>query len=225
MTGIVIGFSGKIASGKSSISEVTADALNLPRVGFGDYVRHVVDYMGLDPTDRELLQQQGHLLAKYPKPFCAKVLAQSNYQPGQPLVIDGIRHKHILDELRSQVEPAKLMLVYVNTEDSTIESRLRQQGYSHSRIETMEQDPTENQVPNVLRKLADLEVDNSQPRSPEQIRNEFVPKIKDCLENVVNRPDWINGRSGPRPVFGGSKGLFQMSDDFDEPLNDFAEYM
>ncbi|MEZ0368259.1 MAG: DUF2281 domain-containing protein [Candidatus Sericytochromatia bacterium] len=29
----------------------------------------------------------------------------------------------------------------------------------------------------------------------------------------------------PRPCFGSARGLISMSDDFDEPLEDFAEYM
>jgi antitoxin (DNA-binding transcriptional repressor) of toxin-antitoxin stability system len=29
----------------------------------------------------------------------------------------------------------------------------------------------------------------------------------------------------PRPQFGSAKGLIVISDDFDEPLEDFAEYM
>jgi antitoxin (DNA-binding transcriptional repressor) of toxin-antitoxin stability system len=29
----------------------------------------------------------------------------------------------------------------------------------------------------------------------------------------------------PRPQFGSAKGLISISDDFDEPLEDFAEYM
>jgi antitoxin (DNA-binding transcriptional repressor) of toxin-antitoxin stability system len=32
-------------------------------------------------------------------------------------------------------------------------------------------------------------------------------------------------RAKPRPQFGSAKGLISMSDDFDEPLDDFAEYM
>ncbi|MGK7881026.1 MAG: type II toxin-antitoxin system Phd/YefM family antitoxin [Crocosphaera sp.] len=28
----------------------------------------------------------------------------------------------------------------------------------------------------------------------------------------------------PKPKFGSAKGLIEMSDDFDEPLNDFDEY-
>ena len=29
----------------------------------------------------------------------------------------------------------------------------------------------------------------------------------------------------PRPKFGSAKGLIEMSDDFDEPLEDFQDYM
>jgi antitoxin (DNA-binding transcriptional repressor) of toxin-antitoxin stability system len=32
-------------------------------------------------------------------------------------------------------------------------------------------------------------------------------------------------RTKPRPQFGSAKGLISISDDFDEPLEDFAEYM
>lgn len=32
-------------------------------------------------------------------------------------------------------------------------------------------------------------------------------------------------RAKPRPQFGSAKGLISISDDFDEPLEDFAEYM
>ncbi len=29
----------------------------------------------------------------------------------------------------------------------------------------------------------------------------------------------------PKPIFGSAKGLIEMSEDFDEPLEDFTEYM
>ncbi len=31
-------------------------------------------------------------------------------------------------------------------------------------------------------------------------------------------------RHEPSPVFGSAKGLFRMADDFDAPLDDFADY-
>ena len=33
------------------------------------------------------------------------------------------------------------------------------------------------------------------------------------------------GKPKPKPVFGSGKGMFIMSPDFDEPLEDFKEYM
>jgi hypothetical protein len=35
----------------------------------------------------------------------------------------------------------------------------------------------------------------------------------------------IYSSSKPRPKFGSAKGLIEMSDDFDEPLEDFKDYM
>nr|VFJ74320.1 MAG: Antitoxin component of toxin-antitoxin stability system, DNA-binding transcriptional repressor [Candidatus Kentron sp. FW] len=37
---------------------------------------------------------------------------------------------------------------------------------------------------------------------------------------IISLPD-----KGLLPKFGSVKGLFEMSDDFDEPLEDFGEYM
>jgi len=33
------------------------------------------------------------------------------------------------------------------------------------------------------------------------------------------------GKNKPKPQFGSAKGMITMSDDFDEPLEDFDEYM
>ena len=33
------------------------------------------------------------------------------------------------------------------------------------------------------------------------------------------------GKPKPKPVFGSGKGMFIMAPDFDEPLEDFKEYM
>ena len=32
-------------------------------------------------------------------------------------------------------------------------------------------------------------------------------------------------KSKPKPIFGSAKGLIRVADDFDDPLDDFAEYM
>ncbi len=32
-------------------------------------------------------------------------------------------------------------------------------------------------------------------------------------------------KTKPKPIFGSAKGLIKISDDFDEPIDDFTEYM
>jgi len=50
----------------------------------------------------------------------------------------------------------------------------------------------------------------------------FPVKRTDSPENPINNPA---SSAKAIPVFGCMKGQIQMSDDFDEPLEDFKEYM
>jgi antitoxin (DNA-binding transcriptional repressor) of toxin-antitoxin stability system len=54
------------------------------------------------------------------------------------------------------------------------------------------------------------------------LRGEDVSIMKDELSIVKLIPATSVKR---RPQFGSAKGLITMSDDFDEPLEDFKEYM
>jgi antitoxin (DNA-binding transcriptional repressor) of toxin-antitoxin stability system len=54
------------------------------------------------------------------------------------------------------------------------------------------------------------------------INGEEVVIAKDAQHVVKLVPI---ARSKPRPQFGSAKGLISISDDFDQPLEDFAEYM
>jgi antitoxin (DNA-binding transcriptional repressor) of toxin-antitoxin stability system len=62
-------------------------------------------------------------------------------------------------------------------------------------------------------------------------------KLAELIESAFSGEDVIITRSDgasfkivlmmkeePRPKFGSAKGLIEMSDDFDEPLDDFKEY-
>lgn len=175
----VLGFSGRIASGKTMLSATVADALGVPRVSFGDYVRHLADYMGLDANERSVLQNIGRLLAEHPKEFCAKVLAQADYQAGQPLVVDGIRHMEIAEEIRVQVAPAKLKLIYVEAKETTIKARLSQERKHHDGIRLLELDPTEAQVTTTLRGLADISIRTDDGCSLEDTVDEVVRWLRD----------------------------------------------
>lgn len=178
MQNVVLGFSGRIASGKSAVSKAVADQLGIQRVSFGDYVRKVAHYMGLDEKDRQVLQDIGKLYAEHPREFCGKLLEQAGYTPGQALVIDGIRHERIANELRVQVAQAELILIYVEADEATIESRLSAGNSSERNIHRIENDPTEAEVLTTLPLLADHKVKSDDGRTTEDVAKEIVEWIR-----------------------------------------------
>ncbi len=181
MKTVVLGFAGRIASGKTTISKASANALGLPWVSFGDYVRHITKYIGLDTNDRVVLQDVGNFLIKYPQAFCAKVLEQAPYRPGAGLVIDGIRHKEVVDELRYLVTPTPFILIYISAENSTVVHRLREAGKNEYDVNFVEQDPTEFQVRNTLANLADIRINNDF-RPLEDVIDELFQSLKTYTE-------------------------------------------
>jgi cytidylate kinase len=163
MVGVVVGIVGKIRSGKSSLSRSLADELKWPFVSFGDQVRSVAHQRGLD-NSREVLQEVGeNLVETEPRKFCEAVLAQADWQPGQSLIVDGIRHLKIVEILRDFVRPSVLRLIYVKTADDVRESRLATEICGRQDLERIEHHSTEEQVGTILPGLVDLTVDGEKP--------------------------------------------------------------
>ena len=173
---LVVAFAGRMGSGKSTLSMGIAKALRWPWVSFGDYIRHVARSRGLD-CSRETLQYVGSTLIDQGwEGFCRAVLMQVNWEPGQPLVIDGIRHAEAVAALRQLVTPSKLVLVFITVNDPVREARLRQRGViDREQLRRAEEHPIEVQVGTVLPEMADLTVDGARP-------------VEDLLQETVS---WI----------------------------------
>lgn len=155
---VVLAFSGKVASGKSTLAAEVAKALDWKRASFGDYVRIVAKSQGLEPS-REVLQDLGESLAKTPEGFCRSMLAHFGWQSGEPLVIDGVRHREIVDALRRIVAPLELRLIFVDIADEQRRERLVREGdVDPDRMPQIEKHSTERQVGTVLPGIADLRV-------------------------------------------------------------------
>lgn len=164
MKPIVLGFAGKIASGKTTLSSQSAQTLGWPRVSFGEYVRAETQKRGLAES-RESLQYVGEsLLAADPEGFCRAVLAQANWKPDQPLVVDGIRHRQVVGVISRLVAPMRFALVFVNIDDSIRESRIRERDQGKSRMNwEIDVHSTEREAHSDLEGIADLVVDGSLP--------------------------------------------------------------
>src|SRR5262249_10188002 len=123
---IVLALSGKIGSGKTTLSQELADALGWRRASFGEYVRAYAKSQGLDEKSRDVLQAVGQsLVEKDVVDFCRSVLAHFGWTSGEPLVIDGVRHAAVVDALRQIVAPLDLRVVFVDINEKTRLKRIR----------------------------------------------------------------------------------------------------
>jgi hypothetical protein len=136
--------------------------------------------------------------------FCRAVLSQVDWEPGQPIVIDGIRHVEAIDTLRQLVAPSKLLLVFVDISDLEHEARLRQRGLTKDeKLQRVETHSTEAQVRAMLPGIADFTVDGTQPidRLLHQIvtwsQQDTVVAVKGCSEQVMGEINGDNFRDTP----------------------------
>jgi adenylate kinase family enzyme len=166
MKPIVIGFSGRQATGKTTLSAEVASRLAWPRVSFGDYVRAVARSRGMPDSAVDLQEVGARLIEELGwEGFCRTVIAQADWALGQPLVVDGIRHAEALTTLRQLVHPTGLLHVHIMVSDLERRARLvlREQARTHPVAERSEAHSTEIQVVTVLPGIADLVVDGVQP--------------------------------------------------------------
>lgn len=160
---MVLAFSGKIGSGKSSISAAVAQALQLPLVSFGGYVRQQAQLLGLEPTRQQLQDLGESLLQADAQSFCAAVLAQAPNQD-DGLVVDGIRHESVLQILKKLVIPQQLLHIHITLEeDVRVERVIKRQGITTDEEEQRRiiNHPTEVQVADILPNLADITINSA----------------------------------------------------------------
>jgi cytidylate kinase/ASC-1-like (ASCH) protein len=155
----ILGISGAIGSGKSSLSNKLAESLGWARAGFGAYVRREARMRNL-PERREILQDIGARMVEDSDQFCRDVLAWAEWRRGDNLIIDGIRHSSILGSLKKLTKPSNTLLIYISIDEQTrlerIATRDEDQGI---RLNVFDQHSTEIEVRNSLKDLADIVVD------------------------------------------------------------------
>ena len=157
-----LGFCGKIGSGKSTISKAVAKAMHWPFVSFGDHVRRVAIERGLTPLRANLQDVGLDLIGQGWEQFCLAVLRQAKWSPGEPIVIDGIRHEMAFRTLSELVRPATLKLVLVVTSEDERQRRIPSLQTPDNRSPgTADSHATEAEVGSTLISLANLKVDGA----------------------------------------------------------------
>src|ERR1700678_3025620 len=114
---LIVGVIGRISAGKSSIAKALSETTGIPFTSFGAYLVKYSKTAGL-PTDRKSLQDLGEdFINKNPRQFLENVIKDISGSPGE-IIVEGIRHAVILDEIKNISE--KSFLVYI---DATAETR------------------------------------------------------------------------------------------------------
>lgn len=164
MNAIVLGFSSRMGSGRRHLSKLFATALAWPRVSFGEYIRRIAREQGLGES-REALQELGESFIKSDcEKFCQDVLQQAIWKPGEPLIVDGIRHKEVEEILARLVKPSILRSIFVDVDEAVRLIRLYEEDITDpERLERVEAHSTEAEVKNLLPSTADARLDGTLP--------------------------------------------------------------
>jgi cytidylate kinase len=159
-SGLVACFAGKIGSGKTSVTNALAQCLGWRRVGFGDYVRAELARRGGNPEIRAELQELGQrLVDSDPVSLCRAVLGSGGFNPGDDLLVDGIRHAAIYRVIVDLVKPSRACLFYLRASDNARGLRTAERREVAST--TAESHPVEAELATTIPDMADAVVDAS----------------------------------------------------------------
>lgn len=178
---LVVCLSGRIGSGKTSVSALLAHARGAASASFGAYVRSVATARGHDSTHRETLQDLGaQMIADHGHEWlCREVIAAADWKGDRDLIVDGIRHVAVLEAIRKIVAPAEAVLVHLALDsESELRARADSRGLAPDQRTRVERHSTELDVQQALPKLADLVLPAERPIE------ETVATIAEFLESV-----------------------------------------
>jgi dephospho-CoA kinase len=171
----VVAISGRIGSGKTTLSKDLAASLGCARASFGDYVRSVVQQQGLEPT-RDNLQVVGtQMLQSDASAFCRSVLSSCGWQPGRDLVIDGLRHLRTIPIIETLITPSRMTIVYVWVPEEIRLLRLKKRGEGDAiDVARIESHSSEQELDSITQ-LATLHLRG------DMARDKNVEEVQTCL--------------------------------------------
>jgi adenylate kinase family enzyme len=125
MNPAVLAIAGPIGSGKTTTATLLAQRLGWPHDGYGETIRAIATARGL-PGSRSILQQLGVELTDAGwGAFTRLVLDHARWAPGQPLILDGLRHLPAATSLRQAIAPLPGIIIYLDVPASTALTRAR----------------------------------------------------------------------------------------------------
>lgn len=176
MPNLVICVSGKIGSGKTSISKEVSSLINVPYFSTGDFIKEIAAQRGIELVDRKTLQAIGlEYVNRGWNKFSSDFLTYCNWSGTMSLLIDGVRDHNFFLAIREAVNPIRSILVYIESDELVRVKRIEYRDSSY--IAEMDSHETESGY-DLIRSNSDIVVENNQ--SPKCVAKEVVNAIS-CI--------------------------------------------
>ena len=134
-------------------------------------MRVVAEKKGIEQS-RENLQKLGEKEVEGGwENFCKNILSVVNWKEGENLIIDGIRHKEALDNLKKITNPSNVYLIYIDLDFTNRENRITNSDSAED-LKKYDSHSTEKQVFSILSDLSDLIIDGN--KKIEEIVSEIL---------------------------------------------------
>ena len=176
MDNLKIAITGKMGSGKSSLSKIIQDLEGAYVTSFSSIIRRVVQELNLHPT-RTLLQETGDFFRKFDNYVWTNALLKEIKEIHKPVVIDGIRYEFERDKLVA----AGFKIIKIVSSDNLRRIRIAKRDnvdITDKMWDEWQNHPTEIYVDQIQ---VDYEILNND--SLENLRHSILPIIK-ALKNI-----------------------------------------
>jgi dephospho-CoA kinase len=162
---MIVGIAGRIASGKSTLARALAGRYSFKLISFGNYVRQEAQARGLDVSDRQVLQDFGQsLVDESATSFVHGVFHRAHYQPTDRVVLDGVRHESVWDEIVAfgSSHRSPVALIFLEMAEEERRRRLTARGLSLDEALAQDRHKSESDVDARLSSKADIHIDGLQ---------------------------------------------------------------
>jgi hypothetical protein len=157
----VVGLSALAKGGDKEIAQIVADKRDVPNASFGTWLREEATRLGYPAAKRRDLQLLGQQIIsdRGELALFLEVLEAFHLRPAQSFVIEGIRHRKVLESVRSLVGDDLFFFAYVDRPLAERRRLLREkEQLTESEIDDVLDDPTEVEIPE-LESEADMRLD------------------------------------------------------------------
>ncbi len=155
----VIVLASRLGAGKSTLAGELHNLTEFPIISFGQYVKSVAIERSIVIT-RENLQNIGEeLVIVDPQIFTQRAFGSREISAGA--IVDGLRHKTVLEAIRRLAGAAPVTLVFIQTADGIRRERLLKRGMSDEEIARADSHQMEMALDRELLASSDMIVDGA----------------------------------------------------------------